>query len=84
MRSVSFGLFLVASLALGAGCSEKTKTETREAIDETGDAVGSAVEDTKENANKAADAVKAGAESARESWESDDAEPAPVVPPPRP
>jgi uncharacterized protein (UPF0333 family) len=53
------------------GCSETTKQETREALDEAGDAIGAAAADTKENAKKAAAAVEKGAREVQESLDED-------------
>jgi uncharacterized lipoprotein len=56
-----------------AGCSDQTKQETREAVDEAGDAVRSAAEDTAENVKKGAEAVKGAAEDVGDKLDGDDA-----------
>lgn len=52
-------------LAFAAGCSEKTKQEGKEALDATGEAIGSAVEDGKENVKKVGGALKAGVDETK-------------------
>jgi hypothetical protein len=73
-----------ACLVVAVGCSQKTKVETKEALDAAGEAVSSAAQDTKENAKKAADVLKAAGDKAKEEFsgsESDaPAEPASTAP----
>jgi hypothetical protein len=70
-----FSALLVCGLGLGCcvGCSETTKQETREAVDQTGEAIRSAAEDTKENVQKAAEKVEEGARNVRDSLSGGDA-----------
>jgi hypothetical protein len=72
MKTFHALLTAAACLAFTAGCSETTKQETREAIDEAGDAASSAAQDTKENAKKAADAVEEGARNLKDKIDGDD------------
>jgi uncharacterized lipoprotein len=66
---------LAAAVLLGlAGCSEQTKIETKEAINETGEAVRSAAQDTAEN-------VEGAARRAQEKLAGDSTEPAPATEP---
>jgi len=65
---------LSACWLASAGCSEATKTETKEAITETGEALKSAAEDAKVNAAKAADAVEEGAREVGEKLSGDSSE----------
>jgi hypothetical protein len=60
------------SFALLAGCSEKTKQETKEMLDEAGDAASSAVEDTKDNVEKAGEVIEAAGDKAKEEFSGDD------------
>lgn len=70
-------LTLAAScLAFSTGCSEATKTETKEALKETGEAISSAAEDTKENAAKVADKIEEGARTAKDKLTGESSEPA--------
>lgn len=55
-------------LAIGMGCSAKTKEEAKEALDATGEAVGAAAEDAKVNAKKVGEVFEAGAEKAKEKF----------------
>lgn len=55
---------VAATLCLG--CSEKTKQETKEALEATGEAATAAVEDSKANAKKIGEVVEAGVEGAKE------------------
>ncbi len=73
-----------ACLALSGGCSETTKTETKEALHETGEAISSAAQDTKENAAKAAGAIEDAAQKAKEKLSGDSTEPAPATTPTEP
>ena len=57
-----------ACLTCAVGCSQKTKVETKEALDAAGEAVTSAAQDTKENAKKAADVLKAAGDKAKEEF----------------
>lgn len=68
MKLLKLFAALSLCLAFAAGCSEKTKQEGKEAIEATGEAVGSAVEDTKENARKVGEAVKAGVDKGKEEF----------------
>lgn len=72
MRSFYAILTAVVGLVFTAGCSETTKQETRQAVDEVGDAVSSAAQDTKENVKKAADAVEEGAQNLKDKIDGDD------------
>ena len=67
-------VYRVAMLAVCAfflsACSEKTKTETKEALQATGEAAKSAAEDTKENLKKAAEVGKAAVEKTKEEFSS--------------
>jgi hypothetical protein len=56
----------IVALAFIIGCSEKTKQETKEALQESGEAVSSAAEDTKANVKKAGEVVKGAVEGGRE------------------
>jgi hypothetical protein len=49
---------LFAACLFAVGCSEQTKTETKEALHEAGEAVSSATEDAKKNTARAAGAVE--------------------------
>jgi hypothetical protein len=78
-------LKLLAALSLclffSIGCSEKTKQEGKEALDATGEAIGAAAEDTKENFKKAGEVGEAAVDKAKEEFSGDDepaAEPATV------
>jgi hypothetical protein len=70
-----------AGLALVLGCSETTKTETKEALKETGEAINSAAQDTKENAAKAATAVEEGARKVHDKLSGEPTERAPETTP---
>lgn len=69
-----FKLLAAASLCLilTAGCSEQTKQETKEMLDEAGDAASSAVEDTKENVKKAGEVLETAGEKAKEEFSGDE------------
>ena len=72
-----YSVTAAACLLCTVGCSETTKQETRQAIDEAGDAVSSAAEDTKQNVKKAADAVEEGARNLKDKVDgADEASPA--------
>lgn len=60
------------SVLLLAGCSDKTKQETKEMLKETGEAASSAAEDTKENVKKIGSAVEAGVERGKEEFNKPD------------
>jgi len=62
------------SAALLVGCSEKTKEETKEAIDATGEAASSAVEDSKENLKKVGEIGKATVDKTKEEFSEPDAD----------
>ncbi len=70
-----------ACLAIALGCSETTKTETKEALKETGEAISSAAQDTKENAAKAATAVEEGARKVHDKLSGESTDQAPETTP---
>jgi hypothetical protein len=74
-------LSAVACLALCGGCSEQTKTETKEALQQAGEAAQSAAEDTKANVSKAAGAVEDAAAKAKEKLNGSTTEPKPAETP---
>jgi hypothetical protein len=75
MKFTKLIVFFAASLLAVPGCSEQTKVETKEALQETGEAIGSAAEDAKKNAARAAGAIE-------DKLNGDDAEPAATAPAP--
>lgn len=81
MRFAKSFMLSAACLAMSLGCSDATKTETKEAIAETGEAIQSAAEDAKANAAKAADAVEEGAREVREKLSGDATETEPAAEP---
>jgi uncharacterized lipoprotein len=80
MKAIYTLVAAAACVAFTAGCSETTKQETREAVDEAGDAVSSAAADAKENVKQAADAVEEGARNLKDKLDGDD-EAAPAAEP---
>jgi len=75
MKTLQHMVVLGMCLLLVGGCSEKTKVETKEALKETGEAVGAAAEDTKANIKKGAEAVKSGVDKAKEELSEEPASP---------
>lgn len=77
-------LKLLAALSLclsfSIGCSEKSKQEGKEALDATGEAIGAAAEDTKENLKKAGEVGEAAVDKAKEEFSGSADEPAAVEP----
>jgi hypothetical protein len=55
-------------VALLAGCSEKTQTEAKEALEATGEAARAAAEDAKVNAKKAGNVLESAVEDAKEEF----------------
>jgi hypothetical protein len=50
---------IALAVAIFSGCSAETKQEAKEALEATGEAASAAVEDTKKNVDKAAEAIDA-------------------------
>jgi hypothetical protein len=73
MKFTTPAALLAACLLAAPGCSEQTKSETKEALQETGEAISSAAEDAKANAARAAGAIE-------EKLDDDDVEPAATQP----